>query len=89
MARSDSRLSIRFSPPDDGFDWYESWVAPYLYYFDYQVDQRFFLDKSWKKPQDVMLVPVGAKRPTVFQRNYPITDCIYVSSPRIFYSPPR
>jgi len=64
---------------------YLRWVAPYLYYFDFALDQRFFLDRNQKQPGRIMLVPKGASRPHVFQRRFPIRDCTYVSNPQVFY----
>ena len=67
---------------------YLRWVAPYLYYFDFRVDQRFFLDRSQKRPDLIMLVPKGAHRPRAFQRRFPIENCTYISDPRAFYLAP-
>ena len=33
----------------------------------------------------IMLVPKGAKKPKVFQRNTPIKNCSYISNPKAFY----
>ena len=66
---------------------YLTWVGPYLYYFDFYIDQRFFA-----RPKDrrlLMLIPQGAKRPTVFQRRFEIGPATYVSNPEVFYAPPR
>ena len=64
---------------------YLRWVAPYLYYFDFRLDQRFFVERSQKRPGLLMLVPKGASQPHVFQRRFPIRNCTYISNPRIFY----
>ena len=66
--------------------WYhKKWISPYLYYFDFKIDQRFFLEKSEKKQGRIMLVPKGAKNPKVFQGKYPIENCTYISAPEAFY----
>ncbi|MFQ6092300.1 MAG: hypothetical protein ACE5OR_06400 [bacterium] len=28
--------------------YYKKWIGPYLYYFDFSIDQRFFVEKSEK-----------------------------------------
>ena len=33
----------------------------------------------------IMLVPKGANKPKVFQIKKPITNCIYISNPQLFY----
>jgi len=65
--------------------YYRKWICPYLYYFDFKIDQRFFLEKSEKKQGRIMLVPKGAKNPKVFQRKYPIENCTYISTLEAFY----
>jgi hypothetical protein len=65
---------------------YLAWVTPYLYYFDFNVDQRFFFRP--KEQRLLMLVPKGAKPPTVFQRRFPIGDLSCTSNPDVFYAPP-
>jgi len=65
--------------------YYLRWVGPYLFYFDFALDQRFFVERSRRVPGRLMLVPRGAKRPTVFQRKYPIANCTYISNPDVFY----
>jgi len=66
---------------------YINWISSYLYYFQVVVDQRFFPLSSKQAKEKIMLVPKGAKRPTIFQRDYPIENCIYVSNLEIFYPP--
>ena len=65
---------------------YKKWLIPYLYYFDFNIDQRFFIETEQKVKTQIMLVPLGAKNPEVFQRKYPIKNCIYINNPEIFYS---
>jgi transglutaminase-like putative cysteine protease len=65
---------------------YFNWVGEYLYYFDIPLDSRVADSQSQKK---LMLVPVGAKNPKVFQIKYPIGDVIYTSSVKTFYEKPK
>ncbi|MEW5825822.1 MAG: transglutaminase-like domain-containing protein [Candidatus Bipolaricaulota bacterium] len=64
---------------------YVRWVTPYLYYFSIYADLRAG-ESGWQERQ-VILVPVGAKEPTVFQRTIPI-DAIYTRNLATFYQPP-
>ncbi|MFQ6009209.1 MAG: transglutaminase family protein, partial [Candidatus Zixiibacteriota bacterium] len=64
---------------------YKKWVSQYLYYFDFAVDQRFFVPRSERRQGKIMLVPKGAREPKVFQMKYPIENCTYISNPQAFY----
>jgi hypothetical protein len=67
---------------------YINFVYEYLYYFDTTFDQRFMrlADKySVDGKGGLMLVPVGAKNPTVFQIKYPITSLNFTNSVADFY----
>lgn len=64
---------------------YFNWIAEYLYYFDTNLDQRYVNNSS---PQKLMLVPVGANEPKVFQRNFPIENMCYTNSIAEFYPDP-
>ena len=82
-------LKIRFTTTKDEKN-YLAWVAPYLYYFDYKLDQRFFNEETEDEritgsKGKIMLVPKGANKPKVFQRKYPIKNCTYISNPNTFY----
>jgi hypothetical protein len=89
IARKAAGLKIRF--PSEGVEEdYIEWVAPYLYYLDFDLDQRFFAkDNEKRRPAPlqgkIMLVPKGANKPNVFQIKYPIKNCTYVSNPKTFY----
>ncbi len=82
-------LKIHFATKKDEKE-YLAWISPYLYYFDFNLDQRFFA-KDYEKRRysplrgKIMLVPKGAKNPKVFQRNKPIKNCRYISNPKAFY----
>lgn len=68
-------------------DVYLWWIGPYLFHFDIPLDNRVGIPgRSQKK---VMLVPIGAKNPTVFQRKYSLGDMRYTHSVRAFYAPPE
>ncbi|WP_210465682.1 transglutaminase-like domain-containing protein [Rufibacter roseolus] len=61
---------------------YFPWVAPYLFYFDTRLDNRFTDDRV---PGSLMLVPQGARNLTVFQRIRHLTDMTYTHSISDFY----
>jgi len=89
IAQRTSDLTVQFVSKGDQNNYIE-WIIPYLYYLDFRMDQRHFPNES--SPTDmvsgsdkIMLVPRGAKHPTVFQRNNPIKNCTYVSNPMYFY----
>jgi hypothetical protein len=71
---------------------YVNWIAPYLYYFDVKFDNREGEVKDKLKVNDktsLMLVPAGAKNPTVFQKQWSISNCIYTNSLTDFYAKPN
>lgn len=89
IARKTPGLKIRFASIGDQQS-YIKWIAPYLYYLDFNLDQRFFgkdYDKRRYTPirGKIMLVPKGAKKPKVFQVKTPIKNCTYISNPNAFY----
>ncbi len=65
--------------------YYFKWIQEYLFYFDVLLDNRVVNRTS---PMSLMLVPIGAKNPTVFQREWPIEDMIYTHSVNAFYEKP-
>ena len=64
---------------------YFQWVAPYLFYFDTKFDSRF---EGAQPTYSLMLVPVGAKEPKVFQRKWGIGRMVYTHSLTAFYAKP-
>lgn len=70
---------------------YTRWVYPYLYYLDVKFDNREGVELKKElqggKPS-LMLVPQGAKEPTVFQQKRPINNVVYTRSLADFYAPP-
>lgn len=93
IARKSAGLKIRSSSDVDE-DNYLYWITPYLFYFDFNVDQQLFgsdaSEARRRSPQGgkVMLVPKGAPKPSVFQRTSPIRNCRYISNPAAFYPTP-
>lgn len=76
-------LSLSETKPDEYF----RWIGPYLFYFDIRRDNRVGVsDRSRKK---LMLVPIGANKPKVFQQKWPIGDVIYTHSVYAFYTIPE
>lgn len=72
-------------------DAYTQWIYPYLYYFDVKFDNREGADLKralQNGKQSLMLVPVGAKPPTVFQKVWPIDYVLYTSTLADFYAAP-
>lgn len=63
------------------------WVEEYLFYFTARFDATAQNTKCQGKSQ-LMLVPLGAKNPTVFQRNDPIDYCLYTNNEQDFYRKP-
>ena len=70
---------------------YSNWIVPYLYYFDVKFDNREDLEKPTlvNGKASLMLVPLGAKNPTVFQEKWPIANCHYTNSTADFYAKPQ
>lgn len=71
---------------------YIPWIYPYLYYFSVHFDNRENIKKDrimYKGKRDLMLVPEGAKNPTVFQQKNPIDYMIYTHSIKDFYKNPN
>jgi hypothetical protein len=71
---------------------YIGFVTQYLFYLDAEFDQRniptAFKNKIDGKPS-IMLVPIGAKNPTVFQIKYPLNYFVYTNSLKDFYAEPK
>ena len=96
IGRKAPNLKLR-SSSDVKDDIYLYWVAPYLYYFDVNLDQQTFgadsdhaeANRRTPKEGKIMLVPKGAKNPTIFQGKSPIGNCTYISNPKAFYPNPK
>ncbi|HMP99505.1 MAG TPA: transglutaminase domain-containing protein [Cyclobacteriaceae bacterium] len=71
---------------------YLRFIPHYLYYFDYRLDQREVSLKEMNIYDDkpfIMLLPIGAKEPTVFQRKHEMDGFIFTNSLAEFYAKPN
>ena len=64
---------------------YFRWVDQYLFYFDTVMDNRYDVKSA---RTGLMLVPVGAHKPVVFQRTESIHNIRYTNSVATFYASP-
>lgn len=70
---------------------YITWIRKYLYYFDIHFDNEFRFDANKKTvmgKESLMLIPIKAKKPAIFQRKYPIDYCLYTNNVNDFYQQP-
>jgi hypothetical protein len=70
---------------------YMNFIPHYLYYFDFKFDQRELdYDSSFKVNDKgfLMLLPVGAKQPSTFQRKFKLDYFEYTNSLNEFYRKP-
>lgn len=70
---------------------YIDWIFPYLYYFDVSFDNASNANvkrRTVNGKRSLMLVPIGADNPTIFQINDTIDYCIYTHSLNDFYASP-
>lgn len=69
---------------------YVQWIYPYLYYFSFAFDNREGIASREKinGKNSLMLVPIGAKNPTIFQITSKIENCLYTNSINDFYGKP-
>ena len=70
---------------------YTAFIAPYLFYFETAFDHRKAAGRplhQYNGKTNLMLVPLGARQPTVFQRRFPIDYWVYTLSLQQFYQPP-
>lgn len=72
---------------------YLHFIPHYLYYFDVHFDNRTIYTKQGSLPPSnqtsLMLVPKGAKNPTIFQRKSPMKHLAYTNRLADFYAPPN
>lgn len=69
---------------------YFKWITPYLYYLDISIDNRVSPDSLEKRLEgSLMLVPVGAKNPTIFQQKTSMRNFLYTHSVNTFYKRPE
>lgn len=74
-------LSKLSTPP------YFRWIKPSLYYFQYYIDNRVGINQ--KDNYKIMLVPLGAKKPKIFQKKWPMNNVIYSNALLNIYDPPE
>ncbi|MBP7480703.1 MAG: hypothetical protein KA785_09685, partial [Spirochaetaceae bacterium] len=65
--------------------YYFNWIDDYLFYFNISLDNRVV---DYESSMSLMLVPIGAKNPKVFQKKWPITNMLYTNSVSAFYTEP-
>lgn len=87
LAQSDKHAITIEQTFSDHFTYYD-WIMPYLYYFTVPFDNRIDDPQPSGEKEKLMLVPLGAKPPAVFQRIHPIDHVIYTHSIRDFYAKP-
>ncbi len=93
IARKDPSLTIRFVSQATTAERqanYIEWIIPYLYYFNFACDQRFYRRAVQGRPAQqglIMLVPKGANKPKAFQRHAAFQGATYISNPKAFYPP--
>ncbi|RLD73519.1 MAG: hypothetical protein DRJ07_20720 [Bacteroidetes bacterium] len=71
---------------------YIKWVGRYLYFFSARFDNRENYETNKIKCKDkssLMLVPIGAKNPQVFQKKHAMDYLIYTNSYTYFYKEPK
>jgi hypothetical protein len=71
---------------------YINWVSKYLFYFDARFDNRYDSNEEKLKingKANLMLVPLNADQPTIFQRKYNIDHCLYTNNMNDFYQIPN
>jgi hypothetical protein len=70
---------------------YLSFITDYLYYLNTNFDNRNLPTNellTYQGKKSLMLVPIGAKNPTIFQSKYPLNYLIYTNSIKDFYKAP-
>jgi len=71
---------------------YKKFIAPYLYYFNISFDERpldYYHMYKVNGKIALILVPLNAKNPTIFQQKYPINYAEYTNSLADFYRKPE
>lgn len=90
-AIADKRSDLQFAFPisDITLRQYINWVEQYLFYFEttYNACSRTQNENAQNR-ESLMLVPVGAKKPRIFQKVDPIVDVVYTHSVTCFYQNP-
>jgi len=66
-------------------DYLLDWLLPYLFYLDTEISADLFIEKPRYERERVMLIPLGAPRIALFQRETPLRIVNYTSSVPSFY----
>ena len=87
-ALSAAGADVRVVSDNPDADMWLDWIAQFLFYLDVRFDQRVTAEGlKWERPR-LMLVPIGAKKPTLFQK-HPLPNVSYTHSSADFYEPPK
>jgi len=75
---------------EETFREYLTWIDEYLFYFSTQLDNRTLggFSEGTFSGAKLILGPLGAEQPTVFQRRFPIQEAAYTHSVKAFYPRP-
>ncbi|SNC66673.1 Transglutaminase-like superfamily protein [Hymenobacter gelipurpurascens] len=84
LSLNDNGLGIITSSGAKGKPYFR-WLQEYLYYFDTVMDNRYNVKSA---RTGLMLVPMGAHKPVIFQRVSSIHNMRYTHSPATFYASP-
>lgn len=84
LSQDESGLDIISSSGAKGKSYFR-WLQEYLYYFDTVMDNRYGVKSA---RTGLMLVPMGAHKPVIFQRVNAIHNMRYTNSATTFYSSP-
>jgi hypothetical protein len=71
---------------------YLSFIFDYLYYIDTKFDNRSAPSNErilYEGKSSLLLVPLGAKNPSIFQIKYPLDYMVYTNSINDFYQKPK
>jgi hypothetical protein len=71
---------------------YLSFIFDYLFYIDTKFDNRNIPSNErilYEGKPSLMLVPLGAKKPSIFQIKYPLDNMVYTNSVNDFYKIPN
>lgn len=68
-----------------------NWIYPYLYFLEIPFDNRYGRNEIYlcNDKAKLMLVPVGAQAPAVFQQRYALDNYIETKNSSLFYSAPE
>lgn len=82
IANQELELQFLSQQTEIGLQEYCNFIIPYLYYFQITLEPK---DYDIVDQASIMLVPINAKNPTVFQKIYPLINVTYTHSVTCFY----